>query len=64
LKSCPWQEVTMQHQAQHPVREEVSQDALRRRRTAFKVRQQCNDGVLRCVPVSVSGIGLQLNIGI
>lgn len=48
----------MQCQAQHPVREEVPQDALCGRRTGCKVWQQSDDGVLRCVLASVSGMCL------
>lgn len=53
----------MQCEAQHPVREEVSQYALCSGRTSFKVWQQCNDGVLRCMLASISGMCLQLYVG-
>lgn len=54
----PWQEVTMQCEAQHPVREEVSQDALCGRRTGCEVWQQSNDGVLWRVLASIPGMCL------
>lgn len=53
----------MESKAQYPVREEVTQDALSGGRAGFKMWQQGDDGVQRCVPGAVFGIRLQLHIG-
>lgn len=54
----------MQCEAQHPIREEVSQDALCGRRTGCEVWKQGNDGVWRRVLASISRLCLQLYVGV